>query len=96
MKRIYHPPTKFCAFPSMGYWEIDGKPVSSREALDRMSLCDRISRGEEIQVNARLGEFQIDAIQIHSDRPILSRPIWKESEVARELHLHTGWIEELN
>ena len=21
----------FCVFPAMGYWEIDGKPVSSRE-----------------------------------------------------------------
>lgn len=21
-----------CIFPAMGYWEIDGKPVSSREA----------------------------------------------------------------
>lgn len=26
------PPTKFCCFPALTYWEIDGKPVSSREA----------------------------------------------------------------
>jgi len=25
-------PLPFCAFPAMGYWEIDGKPVSSKEA----------------------------------------------------------------
>ncbi|KKL97298.1 hypothetical protein LCGC14_1835900 [marine sediment metagenome] len=28
----YVPPKKFCAFPAMGYWEIDGKSVSSAEA----------------------------------------------------------------
>lgn len=28
----YIPPKKFCALPAMTYWEIDGKPVSSREA----------------------------------------------------------------
>ena len=29
---IYHPPTKFAVAPSMGYFEIDGKPVSDKEA----------------------------------------------------------------
>lgn len=28
----YHPPTKFCVFPALGYWELNGKPVNDREA----------------------------------------------------------------
>ena len=30
--RKWIPPTKFCAFPSFGYWELNGKPVSSKVA----------------------------------------------------------------
>lgn len=26
------PPTKFCALPAFEYWELNGKPVSAREA----------------------------------------------------------------
>ena len=69
VETIYRPPTRFCAFPSLGYWEVDGKPVSSREALEREALCDRGSH--------------------------LARSIWRESEISRELHLHTGWLEEV-
>ena len=32
MKTIYHPPTKFCVFPALGYWSLNGKPVSDKEA----------------------------------------------------------------
>ena len=28
----YIAPTKFCSFPSIGYWELNGHPVSSQEA----------------------------------------------------------------
>ena len=28
----YIPPIKFCVFPSMGYWALNGKPISAREA----------------------------------------------------------------
>ena len=35
IETIYHPPSKFCVCPSMGYWELDGKPVSPRADLDR-------------------------------------------------------------
>ena len=28
----YHPPTKFCVFSAMGYWELNGRPVSSERA----------------------------------------------------------------
>ena len=32
MFKKYVPPTKFCVFPALNYWEIDEKPASSREA----------------------------------------------------------------
>lgn len=54
----YIEPDLFCVFPAMGYWEIDGKPVSSREA--------------------RYG--------LHP------RAVWKESEVAKNLHRHVGYF----
>lgn len=29
---IFIPPTKFCVYPVLGYWELNEKPVSSKEA----------------------------------------------------------------
>lgn len=26
-QKKYHPPTKFCVAPALGYWELNGKPV---------------------------------------------------------------------
>ncbi len=60
-KTIYHPPTKFCVSPAMGYWELDGKPVSGKEA----------------QWGSAPGA------------------VWRESEIAKEIHLYTGWLEEV-
>jgi len=57
---VYVPPTEFCVCPSMGYWEIDGKSVSSTEA----------------------------------DCGLNPQAVWKESEVARNLHKHTGYFVE--
>ena len=31
-KKKYIPPTKFCVLPAFDDWELNGKPVSSREA----------------------------------------------------------------
>jgi len=45
----------------MGYWELNGRPVSSREA----------------------------------DYGLHPLALWKESEVAKELHLYLGWFEEI-
>tara|TARA_Y100000034_G_scaffold68621_1_gene82823 strand:- start:664 stop:1011 length:348 start_codon:yes stop_codon:yes gene_type:complete len=95
----YHPPTKFCVFPSMGYWAIDGNPVSSREALDRMSLCDRLDRARvdgktKLEGELQLGQFTITEIEVDSDKQFITRPTWEQSEVARELHLHVGWLED--
>jgi hypothetical protein len=30
--KTYRPPTKFCVFPALTYWELNGKPVSAQEA----------------------------------------------------------------
>lgn len=58
MLKTYHPPTKFCVSPAMGYWELSGRPVSAKEA----------------------------------QYGLLPEAIWRESEVARELHLYVGYF----
>ncbi len=56
----YVEPTEFCVCPSMGFWAIDGRAVSSKEA----------------------------------DYGLHPNAEWKLSEVARNLHKHTGYFVE--
>ena len=55
----YIPPTKFCVFPSMGYWEVDGKPVSWEDAKNNPN---RIWKQSEIAKNIKdyVGYFEED------------------------------------
>ena len=46
MKKKYVEPDLFCSFPSMGYWAIDGRPVSPREALNGLNPRATYERSE--------------------------------------------------
>jgi hypothetical protein len=83
-KGKYRYPTKFCVAPAMCYGEVNGRPVSTRVAVKAMTLRDEFRRQCHpywFRILSLLGQLPY---YIH----------WRETEVARELHLYIGWFEE--
>lgn len=79
----YHPPTKFCVAPAMGYWELNGRPVGEREASKARLLLDTLRQHPAWFWFARCLKR-------------LPTLVWRESEVFKNLKDYLGWFEEVD